>query len=160
MQPRWQTWPVHVSAKVDYALRALVTLAAAGGGPLKAETMAAAQGMPVNFLENILGDLRRAGLLATQRGAEGGYRLARPPSAISLADVVRPLDGPLAAVRGVRPEDLEYLEPTQHLRDVWVAVRASLRSVLEEVTLQDVATGRLPRRVTRLTEGDEAWRSH
>ncbi len=151
---------MHVSAKVDYALRALVTLAAAGGGPLKAEALAGAQDIPVNFLENILGELRRAGLLATQRGADGGYRLARAASAISLADVVRPLDGPLAAVRGVRPEDLEYPDPTAHLREVWVAVRSSLRRVLEEVSLEDVAAGRLPRPVARLTESDDAWRSH
>ena len=149
---------MHVSAKVDYALRAMVTLAAAGGGPLKGEALAEAQRLPVNFLENILGELRRAGLLATQRGAEGGYRLARPASAITLADVVRPLDGPLADVRGLRPEDLAYPPPTEHLRPVWVAVRASLRSVLEAVTVADVAAGRLPRKVARLTEPDDAWR--
>jgi len=150
---------VHVSAKVDYALRALVMLAAAGGGPLKAEALATGQDIPLNFLENILGDLRRAGLVATQRGAEGGYRLARPASAITLADVVRPLDGPLAAVRGSRPEEVEYAGSSEHLRQVWVAVRASLRAVMENVTLDDVATGRLPRKVVELTEEDDAWRS-
>jgi Rrf2 family protein len=151
---------VNVSAKVDYAIRALVTLAASGGGPVKAETLANAQEIPVNFLENILGDLRRAGVVATLRGAEGGYRLARPAQEITLADIIRPLDGPLAAVRGVRPEALEYSSPTEHLQDVWVAVRASLRSVLESVTLQDVASGRLPRRVVKLTEAEDAWQPH
>jgi Rrf2 family protein len=151
---------VNVSAKVDYAIRALVALAAEGGGPVKAEALATAQDIPVNFLENILGDLRRAGVVATQRGQDGGYRLARPAADISLADVIRPLDGPLAAVRGVRPEALVYEAPTQPLQDVWVAVRASLRSVLESVTLHDVATGRLPRRVQKLTESEDAWAPH
>ena len=151
---------MNVSAKVDYAIRALVTLAASGDGPVKAEALAKAQDIPVNFLENILGDLRRAGVVATQRGQVGGYRLARPASEISLADVIRPLDGPLAAVRGVRPEALAYAEPTEHLQDVWVAVRAALRSVLESVTIADVASGRLPRKVARLIESDDAWAPH
>jgi len=148
---------VNVSAKVDYGIRALVALAAEGGGPVKAEALATAQDIPVNFLENILGDLRRAGIVATQRGQEGGYRLARPAAEITLADVIRPLDGPLAAVRGVRPEALSYGPPTEHLKDVWVAVRASLRAVLEAVTVADVAQGRLPRRVARLVESEDAW---
>lgn len=151
---------MNVSAKVDYGIRALVALAAAGGGPLKAEALASGQEIPLNFLENILGDLRRAGLVAAQRGQEGGYRLARAASEITLADVIRPLDGPLAAVRGVRPEALSYGEPAQHVQDVWVAVRASLRSVLESVTLADVAGGRLPRRVTKLLDDPEAWKAH
>jgi Rrf2 family protein len=149
---------VNVSAKVDYAIRALVTLAASQEGvPVKAEQLADAQSIPLNFLLNILGDLRRAGIVATQRGQVGGYRLARPAKAITLADIIRPLDGPLAAVRGVRPEALEYGPPTEHLRDVWIAVRANLRSVLEAVTLADVAEGRLPRRVQKLVESDDAW---
>lgn len=151
---------MNVSAKVDYAMRALVTLAAEGGGPMKAEALAKAQDIPVNFLENILGDLRRAGVVATQRGQDGGYRLARPAREITLAQIIRPLDGPLAAVRGVRPEALAYDGPTEHLQHVWVAVRASLRSVLEEVTLEQVASGRLPRRVQRLTESTDAWSPH
>jgi Rrf2 family protein len=151
---------VNVSAKVDYAMRALTTLAAAGGGPIKAESLAKAQDIPVNFLENILGDLRRAGIVATQRGAEGGYRLARKPSEITLADVIRPLDGPLAAVRGVRPESATYTGPAEHLQEVWVAVRASLRSVLETVTLDHVVSGRLPRRVGKLIEDADAWAPH
>lgn len=151
---------MNVSAKVDYAIRALVTLAASGDGPVKAEALATAQDIPLNFLENILGDLRRAGIVATQRGQEGGYRLARDPAEITLADVIRPLDGPLAAVRGVRPEALEYGGSARHVQEVWVAVRASLRSVLEEVTLADVAAGRLPRRVKKLTEDEDAWVAH
>jgi Rrf2 family protein len=151
---------VNISAKVDYGIRALVALAAEGGGPVKAEELARAQDIPVHFLENILGDLRRAGVVATQRGQVGGYRLARPPSDITLADVIRPLDGPLAAVRGVRPEAVSYAAPTEHLQHVWVAVRASLRSVLECVTLQDVVTGRLPRKVAKLTEPEDAWQAH
>ncbi len=148
---------MNVSAKVDYAIRALVTLAASDGGPIKAEALAAAQEIPLNFLENILGDLRRAGIVATQRGQVGGYRLARPAKQITLADVIRPLDGPLAAVRGVRPEALQYTEPAEHVQNVWVAVRASLRAVLEEVTLEDVVSGKLPRKVAKLTEDPDAW---
>jgi len=151
---------VNVSAKVDYAIRALVTLAASDDGPVKADALATAQDIPVNFLENILGELRRAGIVSAQRGQVGGYRLARPADQITLADVIRPLDGPLAAVRGVRPELLEYSEPTEQLRDVWVAVRASLRSVLESVTLQDVVAGKLPRRVAKLLDDPDAWKAH
>lgn len=146
-----------MSAKVDYAIRALVTLAAEDGGPMKAEALATAQDIPLNFLENILGDLRRAGVVATQRGQDGGYRLARAPEQITLADIIRPLDGPLAAVRGVRPEALSYEAPTEHLQQVWIAVRAAMRSVLEAVTLRDVAGGKLPRKVQRMTEDDDAW---
>jgi Rrf2 family protein len=156
---RCKTDGVNISAKVDYAIRALVTLAAADGGPVKAEALAAAEDIPVNFLENILGDLRRAGIVATQRGQVGGYRLARPASAITLADVIRPLDGPLAAVRGVRPEAVEYSEASAHLQEVWIAVRAAMRSVLERVTLDDVVTGKLPRPVRKLTEPEDAWSS-
>lgn len=151
---------MNVSAKVDYAIRALVTLAASPEGPVKADALATAQDIPVNFLENILGELRRAGIVATQRGQVGGYRLARPADQITLADVIRPLDGPLAAVRGVRPDALEYTEPVEQLRDVWVAVRASLRSVLEAVTLQDVVSGRLPKQVAKLLDDPDAWTTH
>lgn len=151
---------MNVSAKVDYAIRALVALAAEGGGPVKAERLATGQGIPVNFLENILGDLRRAGIVATQRGQDGGYRLARAAKDISLADIIRPLDGPLAAVRGVRPELLEYASPTEALQQVWVAVRANLRSVLEAVSVADVAEGRLPRPVQKLVDDEDAWLPH
>jgi Rrf2 family protein len=151
---------VHISAKVDYGARALLTLAGAGsrtGGPVTAENLAAAQGLPVRSVENILADLRRAGLVISQRGAEGGYRLASPPEQITLADVVRALDGPLADVRGLRPEDARYDGPAEHLRDAWVAVRAALRSVLETVTLADVAAGRFPAPVNDMLADPDAW---
>jgi Rrf2 family protein len=151
---------VHVSAKVEYAMRALVTLAAQGGGPLKADALAEAQSLPVKFLENILNELRRAGVIFSQRGADGGYRLARPADQITLAQVIRRLDGPLAEVRGLRPEAATYEGPAVHLQEVWVAVRASLRNVLESVTLADVASGNLPEQVKQLTADPDAWASH
>jgi Rrf2 family protein len=151
---------VRLSARGDYAVRAAVEIAAAGDRALKADEIARAQGIPPSFLENILGALRRADLLRSKRGAEGGYRLARAAADISLADVVRASEGPLAAVRGERPEELHYEGPAEPLRDVWVAVRASLRDVLERVTLDDVVAGRLPEPVHRLTLADEAWRPH
>ncbi len=135
---------MRVSAKADYAIRAAVELAAAGEGPTKGDRIAQAQEIPVNFLENILVDLRNAGIVASRRGADGGYWLARPAAEISLADVIRAVDGPLANVRGVRSEQLTYTGSAEPLRDVWVAVRASLRSVLEAVTLADLAAGELP----------------
>jgi Rrf2 family protein len=152
---------VHISAKAEYAMRALLTLAAEpDGAPLTADRLAAAQSMPVKFLENILVDLRRGGLVRSQRGAEGGYRLARPASAITAADVLRLIDGPLAEVRGARPETAEYEGPAEHLRDVWVAARAALRSVLEHVTLADIASGKLPKQVARLAADPDAWSVH
>jgi Rrf2 family protein len=147
---------VHIPAKVDYGVRALLTLTARGE-PATAEALAEAQGLPVKFLGAILNDLRRAGMVASQRGSEGGYRLARPASEISVADVMRALDGPLAEVRGLRPEATRYVGPAEHLQDVWIAVRASLRAVLERVSLEDVVQGRLPRAVARLTEDPDAW---
>ena len=126
-----QNGSVRVSAKADYAIRAGVELAAAGEGPLKGERIAQAQQIPPNFLENILSDLRNAGLVSSRRGAVGGYWLARPAAEISLADIIRAVDGPLANVRGVRSEQVEYAGNAERLRDVWVAVRASLRDVLE-----------------------------
>ncbi|MFP5318495.1 MAG: RrF2 family transcriptional regulator [Acidimicrobiia bacterium] len=149
---------MYISAKVDYGTRALLALAAAPQGKtVKGETLAAAQNLPVRFVENILVELRRAGIVHSQRGAEGGYRLASPASEIYLADVLRALEGPLADVRGLRPEDARYEGPAERLRDVWVAVRASLRLVLESVTLADVASGRLPEPVTRLLADPQAW---
>jgi Rrf2 family protein len=151
---------VYISAKVDYAVRALCTLADAGDRAVTAETLAKAQGLPAKFLESILNDMRRAGLLLSQRGAEGGYRLSRPATSISVADVIRPLDGPLAEVRGLRPEAATYEGSAEHLQSVWVAVRASLRSVLELVTIADIVSGDLPGPVLKLTTDPDSWLPH
>jgi len=151
---------VRVSAKADYAIRAAVELAAAGDGPVKADRIAQAQEIPVNFLENIMGDLRNAGLVISRRGAEGGYRLARPADEITLAQVIRAVDGPLANVRGVRSEQVTYQGSAERLRDVWVAVRASLRAVLEQVTLADLARGELPASVEALAADPDSWAPH
>jgi len=130
---------MRVSAKVDYALRALAELAATPtDGPVKAEQLASAQGIPLKFLENILLELRRAEIVASQRGAEGGYRLAKPAAEVSLADVIRAVEGPIATVRGSRPEDVAYAGAATGLRDVWVELRASMRGVLEETSLADL----------------------
>jgi Rrf2 family protein len=153
---------VHIPAKVDYGLRALLALSA-GDESARTQTtecLAAEQGLPPRFLGAVLADLRRAGIVASQRGAEGGYRLGRPPERITVADVIRALDGPLAEVRGFRPEAMSYEGPSTHLQEVWVAARASLRGVLEHVTLAEVAEGRLPEQVTRLTADPEAWQPH
>jgi Rrf2 family protein len=148
---------MRISARADYAVRAAVELAAAGEGPTKGEAVARAQGIPLKFLENILGDLRHAGIVRSQRGADGGYWLARPATEISVADVIRAVEGPLASVRGGRPEDVAYDGAAEALAQVWIAVRASLRSVVEAVTLADVAAGRLPTKVAKLAKDPEAW---
>ena len=152
---------MHVSAKADYGMRALLELAAAyednPGRLVKGEAIATAQGIPVKFLEGILRQLRQSGIVASMRGAEGGYRLDRDPKDVSIADVVRALDGPLAAVRGQRPEDLDYAGASEHLREVWIALRASMRHVLEHINLADVATGALPSPVTDLLAEPGAW---
>lgn len=148
---------MRVSAKVDYAVRALAELAAGGEGPLKGDDIAGRQGIPLNFLENILGDLRRAGIVRSQRGAVGGYWLAAPATSVTIADVIRTVEGPLADVRGEDLESLDYPGPARGLRDVWVATRASLRQVLEEVTIADIASGRLPPVVRELTDLAGAW---
>lgn len=150
---------MRVSAKADYAIRALVELAAAGGGPLKGERIASQQEIPIKFLENIMVDLRHAGLVRSQRGSDGGYWLARPAAEIALAQVIRAVDGPLANVRGLRPEEVSYPGAAAPLRRVWVGVRASLRAVLEAVTLADLAAGTLPAAVESLLD-EEAWRPH
>ena len=129
---------MRVSAKVDYALRAVLELAAAPPGFVKAERLAAAQEIPLKFLENILLELRRAEIVASQRGAEGGYRLAKPAAEVSVADVIRAVEGPIATVRGARPEEVEYTGSAGPLRDVWIELRASMRGVLEETSLADV----------------------
>ncbi|HEY7396900.1 MAG TPA: Rrf2 family transcriptional regulator [Gaiellaceae bacterium] len=151
---------MRVSAKADYAIRAAVELAAAGAGPVKGDRVARAQEIPLNFLENILVDLRNAGLVASKRGADGGYWLARPPDEITLADVIRAVDGPLANVRGQRSEQVEFAGSAAALREVWVAVRANLRAVLEQVTLADVARGKLPTSVAALAADPDAWAPH
>ena len=148
---------MRVSAKADYAVRAVVELAVSDGGPVKGERIAQAQDIPLKFLENILLELRHAGLVRSQRGAEGGYWLARPPEEITLAEVIRSVEGPIANVRGVGPQDVEYVGSAEKLRDVWIAVRANLRSVLEEVTLADIARGKLPKTVQKLTRDPDAW---
>lgn len=124
---------------------------------MRADTIAKAQHIPVRFLENLLTDLRRARLIVSQRGSDGGYRLARASSSITLAEVIRVVDGPLAAVRGEAPEDVEYGGPAASLRDVWIALRASMRAVLETVTLADIAAGRLPPSVRRLLRDPAVW---
>jgi Rrf2 family protein len=148
---------MRLSAKADYALRASVELAAAGDGPVKADALARAQEIPVRFLEQILLDLKHAGLVASQRGAEGGYWLARPASEIALADVIRAVEGPLANVRNQRPEELDYSGSAKPLQDVFIALRANLRAVLEAVTLADVASGELPESVRELARDRDAW---
>jgi Rrf2 family protein len=148
---------VRVSAKTDYAVRALLELAVAEDGPVKGERLAQAQAIPLKFLENILTDLRHAGIVRAQRGAEGGYWLARAADEVTLGEVIRAVDGPLASVRGEAPEDVAYDGAAENLRTVWVALRASMRSVVDEITLADVVAGKLPARVRRLTESPEAW---
>jgi Rrf2 family protein len=149
---------MQVSARVDYGIRALVELASRDDGHLvTAEELAGLQGLPVKFLEGILTHLRRAGLIVSRRGAEGGYRLGRPAAAITVADVFRAIDGPIAAVRGQAPEDLEYPGAAEHLREVWVATRAALRVVLEHVTLADLVSGELPDETRALLALPGAW---
>jgi Rrf2 family protein len=148
---------MRLSARVDYALRAAAELAAAGAGPTTVGELAKEQDMPPKYLENILLQMRRAGLVRGQRGPEGGYVLARPAAQISLADVIRAVDGPLANVRGERPEHVGYRGPAESLQQVWIALRASERAILEEVTLESVATGVLPDRVRELAADPSAW---
>lgn len=153
---------MHVSAKADYGMRALLELAAAyqedPARLVKGDAIARSQGIPLKFLEGILRQLRQSGIVSSMRGAEGGYRLDRAPEEISIADVVRALDGPLAAVRGQRPEDVAYTGAAEHLREVWIALRAAMRDVLEHTSLADVAANRLPSEVARLLEEPGAWK--
>jgi Rrf2 family protein len=155
---------MRLSARVDYALRAVVELAAEGGNgrdpavrPVTADRLATAQGIPPKFLESILLQLRRGGVVTAQRGPEGGYRLARPAGEISLAEIIRVIDGPLANVRGQRPEALGYQGAAVALQDVWIALRASERQILELVTVADVVDGDLPERVRDLVADPRAW---
>lgn len=149
---------MRVSAKAEYAVRACLELAArAGEPPVSVETLAVAQGLPVSFLERIVADLRRGGIVVSTRGASGGYRLARPAEGVTLADVIRAVDGPLVFVRGTRPPDLAYDGAAEPLLTVWVALRASVRSVLESVTLAALARDELPPEVRALAEDQDAW---
>ncbi len=148
---------MRISAKIDYALRAVVELASAGGHPIKAEQVAAAQEIPLRFLENILHELKHDGIVTAQRGSTGGYTLGRAPEKITLADVIRAVDGPLANIKGKRPEELAYTGAAQPLRTIWVAVRANLRAVLEKTTIDDLTHDRLPEEVRALAEDADAW---
>jgi Rrf2 family protein len=148
---------MRTTAKADYAVRAAIELAASGDGPVTAEAIASAQEIPLNFLENILVELKRAGIVESRRGSAGGYLLARPAAEISVADVIRAVEGPLANVRGISPDALDYPGSAARLRDVWVALRASIRSVLEHVTLADIASGELPPAIAELTSEPDAW---
>lgn len=151
---------MHVTAKADYAVRAIVELAnSTQAAPRKVEDIANAQSIPVSFLENILTQLRSAGVVRSQRGPEGGYWLARAPEELSLATVIRAVEGPLVGIRGQRPEEIEYSGSAESLQQVWVAVRANLRAILEQVTVADVAAGDLPKEVIALTKAEEAWQT-
>ena len=149
---------MRISAKADYAVRAAVELAAAPDEkPVKAERIARAQEIPLNFLENILGELRHAGIVRSHRGAEGGFRLAKPPGQVTIADIIRAVEGPLASVRGGPPEEISYPGSSAALPRVWIAVRANLRSVVEHVTVADVASGKLPADIDQLAVDPVAW---
>jgi Rrf2 family protein len=149
---------MHVTAKADYAVRAVVELAAGSqDAPRKVDEVAQAQGIPVSFLENILTQLRSAGIVRSQRGPEGGYWLAKPAAELNLAHVIRAVEGPLVGVRGQRPEEVEYQGSAESLQQVWIALRANLRKVLEHVTVADVAAGKIPKEISALTKQEEAW---
>lgn len=149
---------MRISARADYAVRAALQLAASqDDGPLKAEAIAGAQDIPHKFLESILNDMRRGGLVLSQRGGNGGYRLARPAESISIADVIRVVDGPLVSVRGVRPPELSYTGPAESLLPLWIALRSNVREILDGVSLADVASARLPAEVSALTDVPGAW---
>jgi Rrf2 family protein len=153
---------MRVTAKADYAIRAVVELGArhAAGQPvlpMKGEAIAAAQQIPMKYCENILAELRVAGVVDSRRGADGGYWLARDPNEIRLGDIIRIVEGPLAAVRGERPTDVEFVGASAPMRDVWVAVRASLRRVLDVVTVADVVGGTLPTAVRAMLDDADAW---
>ena len=156
-RPRWQTGPVRIPAKVDYAIRALAELASAGEGPIKADQLAVAQDIPINFLRDIMRELRRDRIVRSQRGPDGGFWLARPASEISLADIIRAIDGQLLGVRGERPENVTYPGAAEPLQRVWIALRANERAVLESVTLADIVSGELPPAVAVLTDSPQAW---
>jgi len=149
---------MHVTAKADYAVRAAIELStAAADAPRKVDDVAKAQEIPLSFLENILTQLKTSGIVRSQRGPEGGYWLSRPAEEINVAEVIRAVEGPLVGVRGNRPEEIEYRGSAEPLQQVWIALRANLRDVLERVTLADIANGTLPEHVTALTRDEDAW---
>ncbi|HET9184546.1 MAG TPA: Rrf2 family transcriptional regulator [Solirubrobacterales bacterium] len=148
---------MRVSAKADYAVRAAAELAAAGEGPVKGERLAEAQDIPLQFLEHILLELKHHGIVRARRGAKGGYWLARPAAEVTIAEIVRAVEGPIAHVQSAPPEAIEYRGNAQHLQEVWIAVRASLRQVLEEVTLADLVSGEMPGIVGELVADPDAW---
>ena len=148
---------MRISAKADYAVRAAAELAAADEGPVKGERLAEAQDIPLQFLEHILLELKHHGIVRARRGAKGGYWLARPADEVTIAEIVRAVEGPIAHVQSTPPEAIEYRGNAAHLQEVWIAVRASLRSVLEEVTLADLVSGEMPTIVGELTAVPDAW---
>lgn len=149
---------MQVTARVEYALRAVAELAAEPERWFSRNDLAQAQELPGKFLESILRDLVREGILVSRRGTGGGFQLARPASEVSLAEVVRAVEGPLAAVRGMAPEGVTYSGPARALTEVWVAVRAAVREILEETTLADLVSGDLPEHVRRMISPEDAWR--
>ena len=151
---------MRISAKTDYAIRAAAELAAAPEQIwVKTESVANAQDIPLPFLLNILAELRTQGIVRSRRGVDGGYQLARPAAMVSVADIIRAIDGPLASIAGSRPEEMEYTGAATALRDTWVALRATMRSVLESVTLADLASGKLPGEVAALLTGEDVWQA-
>ena len=152
---------MRVSAKSDYALRALIELAGrVDGSPVSAEELGKRQEIPHGFLQAILADLRRAGVVVSQRGQSGGWRMARPAADVSVADVIRAVDGPLVSVYGLRPEAVTYNETAEVLQHVWIAARRSLRDVFEQVSIQQLADAKLPKAVTSRTADEDAWQPH
>lgn len=148
---------MHVSAKGDYAARAVVALAARYPEKASAQALAEAHDMPRKFLEAVLADLKRAAIVSSTRGAEGGYALRRPPGKITLGEVLRAIDGPLADIHGLRPDEVEYPEEFRHLQEVWIAARSAVRMVLDEVTLDQIVSGDFPDEIEKLFTGDDAW---
>jgi len=152
---------MRVSAKSDYALRALIELAVRGdGSPVSAEELGKLQDIPHGFLQAILADLRRAGVVMSQRGQSGGWRMARDPETVTVADVIRAVDGPLVSVYGLRPEAVEYNESAEVLQHVWIAARSSLREVFEQVSIRSLADHKLPKHVVAMTRDEDAWKPH
>jgi Rrf2 family protein len=148
---------MRVSAKADYAVRAAAELAASPDGPVKGERLADSQDIPLQFLEHILLDLKHSGIVRARRGAKGGYWLAKPSDEVSIADVIRAVEGPIAHVQSAPPESITYTGSAQELQNVWIAVRASLRDVLESTSLKDLVTGNLPDNVRELADDKDAW---